>query len=193
MPFVRAVDDDLALGLQHDWMCSCPGWTDEQAGDFFDRYLRMRQLLRLILWVPSMLFVRGMTMGVRVIATNAQEEVLLVRHGYTPGWHLPGGGVDRGETMEDAARRELEEETGYRVEGIMTLRGMSYNRQLWKGDHVGVFVAQAIAKQFEIKPGFEIAEMDFFSLNDLPEGTTKGTRARLAEWQDGRDVEDYWS
>lgn len=140
-----------------------------------------------------MLLVRGMTMGVRVIATNAQGQVLLVRHGYTPGWHLPGGGVDRGETMEDAARREVEEETGHRVDGAMTLRGMSYNRRQWKGDHVGVYVAHAISKQREIKPGFEIAEMGFFGLDDLPEDTTKGTRARLTEWQDGRDVDDHWS
>lgn len=140
-----------------------------------------------------MLFVRGMTMGVRVIATNAQGQVLLVRHGYTPGWHLPGGGVDRGETMEEAACREVEEETGYRVEGTMILRGMSYNARQWKGDHVGVYVAQAVAKQRDIKPGFEIAEMGFFALDDLPEGTTAGTRARLAEWQEGRDVARYWA
>lgn len=140
-----------------------------------------------------MLLVRGMTMGVRVIATNAQGQVLLVRHGYTPGWHLPGGGVDRGETMEDAARREVEEETGHRVEGAITLRGMAYNNSLWRGDHVGVYVAHALVKEREIKPGFEIAEMGFFALDDLPEDTTKGTRARLTEWQDGRDVDDHWS
>lgn len=193
MPFVRAADDDLAPGIQHIWMRSCPGCAHRGVSNFVDRFSQMRRLLRLVLWVPAMLIARGMTMGVRVIATNAQEQVLLVRHGYTPGWHLPGGGVDRGETMEDAARRELEEETGHRVEGTMTLRGMSYNKRQWKGDHVGVYVAQTITKQFEIKPGFEIAEMGFFALDDLPEGTTRGTRARLAEWQDGHDVASTWS
>lgn len=140
-----------------------------------------------------MLFVRGMTLGVRVIATNAEGQVLLVRHGYTPGWHLPGGGVDRGETMEESACREVEEETGFRVDGPMMFRGMSYNKRQWRGDHVGVYVAQAIAKVRDIKPGFEIAEMGFFALDDLPEGTSEGTRARLAEWQDERAVDDFWS
>lgn len=150
-------------------------------------------MVRLVLWVPAMLLMRGMTMGVRVIAINEQKQVLLVRHGYTPGWHLPGGGVDRGETMQEAASRELEEETGYRVDGAMVLRGMSYNQRQWRGDHVGVFVAGAIARQREITPGFEIAEMGFFGLDALPEGTTRGTRARLAEWQEGREVDPCWS
>lgn len=152
-----------------------------------------KRVVRLALWVPAMLLVRGMTMGVRVIACNQAGEVLLVRHGYTPGWHLPGGGVDRGETLEDAARRELEEETGHRVEGAMALRGMSYNRAQWRGDHVGVFVADAIVKTGEMTPGFEIAEIGFFPLDALPEGTTKGTRARLTEWQEGREVDHYWT
>lgn len=140
-----------------------------------------------------MLFVRGMTMGVRVIALNESGQVLLVRHGYTPGWHLPGGGVDRGETMEEAARREVEEETGYRVEGAMILRGMTYNSHQWRGDHVGVFVAEALVKQRDVTPGFEIAEIGFFALDQLPVDTTAGTRTRLTEWQEGREPGALWN
>ena len=55
---------------------------------------------------------RGMTLGVRVLVKNNKDEVLLVRHTYVPGWHLPGGGVDRGEDVETAAGREVFEETG---------------------------------------------------------------------------------
>ena len=54
---------------------------------------------------------RPVRMGVRV-AMIQNEKVWLVRHTYVPGWHMPGGGVKRGETLEAAARREAFEETG---------------------------------------------------------------------------------
>lgn len=152
----------------------------------------VRRLRRALLF-RAMLLVRGMTLGVRVIATNGDGEVLLVRHGYTPGWHLPGGGVDHGETLQEAARRELCEETGHAAVGALVFRGMTYNRRQWKGDHVGVFVAEALAFERAVEPGFEIAEIGFFSLANLPDGTTPGTRARLVEWQAGQPVPDVWS
>ncbi|MFK7791490.1 MAG: NUDIX domain-containing protein [Devosiaceae bacterium] len=149
--------------------------------------------IRRWIWSRIMLFQRGMTIGVRVIAINSDGHVLMVRHGYTPGWHVPGGGVDYRETMDRAARREVLEETGYQVDGELKLLGLAYNHNQWKGDHVAVYVANSISKVRDIKPSFEIEEIGFFSLDNLPEGTTKGTRARLAEWQAGEAVSAYWS
>ena len=57
-------------------------------------------------------FRRSMTLGVRGLVGDESGRVLLVRHTYAEGWHLPGGGVDHGESAHAAALRELAEEGG---------------------------------------------------------------------------------
>mgnify|MGYP002780942314 FL=1 len=60
--------------------------------------------------------------GVSVVCRDLDGQVLLVRHSYGPAnWYFPGGGIRRGEAPEDAARRELREETGCQVSGLTLL------------------------------------------------------------------------
>ena len=135
---------------------------------------------------------RGMTLGVRGLAQDGEGRVLLVRHTYVAGWFLPGGGVESGETAADALARELAEEGGVAVTAPMSLLGVYSNAPGYRNDHVVFFRVTAWRPCAPASEG-EIAERGFFALDALPEGVSRGTRARLAEVFDGADVSPYWS
>jgi 8-oxo-dGTP pyrophosphatase MutT (NUDIX family) len=132
-----------------------------------------------------------MTMGVRVLAVDEAGRVCLVRHTYTPGWHLPGGGVERGETGLAAAVKEAREEAGLVISPQdMSLLSIHTNFDNFPGDHILVYRA-AKWDQTTTASAHEIAEFGFFAINDPPEGTTGGTKRRIAEWQ-GSSIGETW-
>ena len=127
------------------------------------------------------LLVRGMTLGVRAVVLDAEGRVFLVRHSYVTGWYLPGGGVDLGETMEQALWRELKEEGDIDLTGDAVLHGIFLNSHVSRRDHVAVYVVRQFKQDRLPAPNREIAECGFFAVTALPEGTTPGTRLRIAE------------
>ena len=135
------------------------------------------------------LLTRAMTLGVRAIVIDAQGRVLLVRHTYVAGWYLPGGGVERGQTMRDALARELVEECCVRLTGEPELRTIHLHTAR---DHVALYVVRDFVQDAPKQPDMEIAETGFFAPGDLPHGATTATRARLAEVFDGTPVSPRW-
>lgn len=139
----------------------------------------------------AMRTVRGLTVGVRVMVFDDQGRVLLIEHSYTPGWHLPGGGVERGESAEIAAARELEEEAGVRPDGRMTLISIHDNARTFRGDHVVLYRLDCWSATPPTSRG-EILRRDWFHPADLPVGTTEATRRRIAQVLDGTPPDLFW-
>jgi ADP-ribose pyrophosphatase YjhB (NUDIX family) len=137
-------------------------------------------------------FARGMTLGVRAVVLDAEDRVFLVRHSYVAGWHLPGGGVEAGETFIDALRRELEEEGSIEVLGQPVLHGLFFNRHVSGRDHVAVYLIRDFRQDRLPEPNREIVACGFFEASALPADTTAGTRLRIAEVLEGRALSETW-
>ena len=137
-------------------------------------------------------FARGLTFGVRAVVIDKDDGVFLVRHTYVAGWHLPGGGVETGETALDALRRELKEEGNIALTGMPVLHGLFFNRHVSRRDHVAVYVIRRFAQDRMPEPNREIVACGFFAPDALPPDTTKGTRRRIAEVIEGVPASPTW-
>ncbi|MGA0601852.1 NUDIX domain-containing protein [Caulobacter sp. KR2-114] len=134
---------------------------------------------------------RAMTLGVRGLVTDAEGRVLLIRHTYVKGWYMPGGGVERGETAEEALERELLEEAGVRMTGRARLLSFHSNHVRFPGDHVLIYRVEAWEATTPTQTG-EIAEIAWFAPDALPDGVTPSTRRRIEEALDGEAPHPHW-
>lgn len=105
-------------------------------------------------------------------ADNEPLKILLIERGCDPfagSWALPGGFVDEGEDSRAAAARELEEETGVRVEGLEYVRSFSAPGRDPRGRTISeAYAAVLPADSLTIRAGDDAAEAQLFVLDELP-------------------------
>ena len=137
-------------------------------------------------------FARGLTLGVRAVVVDGQGRVFLIKHSYVSGWHLPGGGVEPGETTRTAIERELKEEGNIDLGQDPAMFAIYFNGRVSKRDHVVLYVVREFSQPTPPKANAEIVAHGFFSLDAMPGDTTAGTRARIAEVLGGVPVSPNW-
>ncbi len=124
---------------------------------------------------------RGLTLGAQGAVIDEAGQVLLVRHSYRPGWWFPGGGVEWGETSEDALGRESEEEVGVKLEGTPELHGIFSNNANFPGDHIALYLVRQWSREGTCRRAGEIAETGMFAPSEVPGDIDTGTRSRRGE------------
>jgi 8-oxo-dGTP pyrophosphatase MutT (NUDIX family) len=137
-------------------------------------------------------FARGLTVGVRALVLDGDGRVFLVKHSYVDGWHLPGGGVEAGETMLEALAREVREEGNIEFTARPVLLGIYFHPIYSVRDHVALYVVRQFRQDAPPEPNREIAAHGFFATDALPHDTTSGTRARIAEVLGGLPAAERW-
>lgn len=137
-------------------------------------------------------FARGATLGAFGMVIDGQGRIFLVKHSYVAGWHLPGGGVETGETLKTALARELFEEGNITLTGQPVLHGVFFNNRVSRRDHVALYVVREFAQDAPPTPDREIIAHGFFAPDALPDDIGRATRARIAEVLDGVKVSEEW-
>jgi 8-oxo-dGTP pyrophosphatase MutT (NUDIX family) len=138
--------------------------------------LRITHRLRLVWWRVR----KPRLGGCRVLAFDAEDRVLLVRHAYGSGsWMLPGGGLGRGEEPLAAALRELAEETGCTLGAAWLLEVIE---EPLSGATNRVHVVTGRIAGTPRADGREIAALACFAAAELPADLSPALAARLDHW-----------
>src|SRR5262249_15819993 len=137
-------------------------------------------------------FARAMTLGVRALVIDEDGRIFLVKHSYVSGWHLPGGGVEAGETLAQARAPDLRHDGPTEMPAPRRLHGIFFNNRASRRDHVALFVVRAFRQTAAPVPNGEIIAHGFFAPDALPNDTTAATRTRIIEVLGGAPVSERW-
>jgi 8-oxo-dGTP pyrophosphatase MutT (NUDIX family) len=119
------------------------------------------------------------------------NKILLIKHSYQPGWHIVGGGIDRGETPVQAVKRELLEELGLKCLEEPKIFGIYYNNYKNGNDFKVIYVV----KKFNLPKSFhngEISEARMFDMKKLPKDIHQPTLRRIEEYMGLRKMDEMW-
>jgi 8-oxo-dGTP pyrophosphatase MutT (NUDIX family) len=136
--------------------------------------------LRVLAWIAQRARLEGVAVLVLVRVPDAELHVLLVHHTYARGWYLPGGGIKEGQSLREAARAELYEETRCSVaaEALVDLGSDVLSRFGGRvEDTIHYFMAQVTRKELPAfrdrpTPG-EIEAVELVPLSDIEKGRVR--------------------
>lgn len=126
--------------------------------------------------------------GAGVIIVDSENRILLQLRSDNHCWGYAGGSVEIDEVVEDAAKRELYEETGLLAESL-ELFGIFSGKDLHyvypNGDEVSnidiVYVCKNFKGKLQCRAG-EVLELKFFSVDEIPQNISKPNRKVLDKW-----------
>ncbi len=120
--------------------------------------------------------------------------MLFVRHRYGGPLMLPGGGVEPGETLWAAARRELFEETGIVECAALTLTGVYLHLANGRPDYVALFTGELprVLPQYVSTPFSEVESVHVEKADSQDENISPATRRRISELLDGAPASEWW-
>jgi len=120
--------------------------------------------------------------GVKCVIYKGSE-VLMIKNTYGRGWWtFPGGGIKKGESEENAARREVSEEVGLELKNLK-LVGKFLSTLEYKKDNITVFSAEPETLTINLQEA-EIQEAKWFSMNALPAQMATIAKRALSLWVD---------
>ena len=130
----------------------------------------MRRSWRFISTVLGIIFRHPVT-GTTIIPVLPDGRIVLIQRSDSGKWGLPGGMIDWGEDIPNAASRELKEETGLKLIKIRGLRGVYSDPQRDPRIH-SISVLLEVEAQGELNPTdkLEILQVKAFTRDELPLG-----------------------
>lgn len=139
--------------------------------------LRIAQPIRKQVWR----IVKPRLRSVSIIGCDTRGHMLMIRLSYGSGeWQFPGGGIGRGEEPDVAARRELAEEAGCRIDGLKKIARFEEN--VW-GARCDTWLFTGNLLTSPEPDRREVLEARMFPVHSLPEPMSERARKRLEMWK----------
>jgi ADP-ribose pyrophosphatase YjhB (NUDIX family) len=132
-----------------------------------------------------------MKVGASIAIIHNGRVLLTKRHDFAV-WCLPGGHVDAGESVAQAAIREILEETGLEVRLTRLVGIYSIPQARAWCNLIILFTGEPVGGALKAQQD-EVLEMDYFSPHEIPENLLWGHRQRILDAFDGRGGSAVWT